>query len=273
MAPGADGWAVVEASRKSFSSELVSVSPVAPNIRSVSGLAHLAGEALSDVGCQGGAIAVILSDLTVRAFSLPVERRTKPEQMLAKVATRLPYPSHEAVFDTWRGGSGWALVAAVRRAVLGQYEEAVEAIGCRASWVDGASLIKIPDWSMEARPDGPNGPAEEDESDGDAPPLRVHVQRYPDHYSLSVFRGGELVDVRVKLNGAGDDARIADELARLPAMCGGAQYRQVSVQGEGAAALFEKLGQYDEMRECLLMGEDGHQAHLAALMAAIVRRG
>jgi hypothetical protein len=188
--------------------------------------------------------------------------------MLAKVASRLPYASDEAVFDTWRGASNWALVAAVRGAVLRQYEKAVEAVGCRVSWVDGASLIRIPDWSREASAERENGPGGE----GTSALLQVHVQLYPGHYSLSVFRGEELIDIRVKLIGGEDSSRIMDELIRLPAMSGDAEYAQLTIHGVGAATLLEKLGEHELMKGRVRLGENGHEAHLSSLMAALVRR-
>ena len=264
-------WAVVEKSERPFPPDMVSVSPAEPNVHSVSGLARVTGEALGEVGCQGARLALILSDLAVRAFALPVEKRTKPLQMLAKVASRLPYASHEAVFDTWRGASNWALVAAVRGAVLRQYEKAVEAVGCRVSWVDGASLIRIPDWSREVSAERENTGGGERTS----ALLQVHVQLYPGHYSLSVFRGEQLIDIRVKLIGAEDSGRIGrikDELTRLPAMSGDAEYAQLTIHGVGAATLLEKLGEHELMKGRVRLGDNGHEAHLSSLMATLVRR-
>ena len=124
---GGRDWVVVDTAERPFPADLVSTSPAEPNVQSVSGLARITGEALGEVECQGAGLSLILSDLAVRAFALPVAKRTKPVQMLANVASRLPYASQEAVFDTWRGGSRWVLFAAVRGAVLRQYEGAVEA--------------------------------------------------------------------------------------------------------------------------------------------------
>ena len=261
-------WVMVDTAERPFPADLVSTSPAEPNVQSVSGLARITGEALGEVECQGAGLSLILSDLAVRAFALPVAKRTKPVQMLANVASRLPYASHEAVFDTWRGGSRWVLFAAVRGAVLRQYEGAVEAVGCRVSWVDGASLIRIPDWSQEVGGERENGRGGEESSAR----MQVHVQLYPGHYSLSVFRGGELIDIRVKLVGGAESNRIMDELTRLPAMSGGAEYERLTIHGVGAGTLFEQLGEYKLMKGRVRLGEDGHQAHLSSLMATLVRR-
>ena len=261
-------WAVAETSERPFAPDVVSVSPAEPNVHSMSALARITGDALGEVGCQGAGLSLILSDLAMRAFAVPVEKRTKPREMLANVASRLPYASHEAVFDTWRGGSNWALVAAVRGAVLRQYESAVEAVGCRVSWVDGASLIRIPDWYREAKAERENGLRAEATS----APLQVHVQLYPGHYSLSVFRGGALTDIRVKLIAGEDGSRVINELTRLPAISGGSEYEQLTLYGVGAATLFEQLDEHELMKGRVRLGEDGHQAHLSSLMARLAGR-
>lgn len=253
-------WSLLDASRRPLPPDLLRVSPIEPNVRSVAELAHLAGETLEGVGCQGGRVAIILPDLALRAFALPLNGRLSSHQMLVQVASRLPYPGSEAVYDTWSGSPKWALLAVVRRAVLRQYEQTVEAVGCPAAWVNGASLVKIPEWTREASEDSDNG------SGGT---MRVHVQLYPDHYSLTVFQHGDLSDFRVKL--LQHPSRLVDELVRLPTMFGGVEYRQISVHGERAAALMEELEESGLPKGRAQLGENGQEAHVAALMLAMVQ--
>jgi hypothetical protein len=248
----------VTASRLEIPPELVSVSVIEPNIRGVSKFAQLAGEALQTVGGVGKRIALVLPDMAIRAFVFPRKTRTTRAELAGQIAPRLSYPEQEAHVDTWSSPSG-TLVAAVRRAVLRQYEQALEALGCHVAWVDGASLIGIPEWVGSPSGEGSDG-------------LRILVQLYARHYALSVLRQGELLDIRTKLRGRGDDPRVVEQLSRLPTIFDGAPIREVTVQGEGARALAEQLDGYGLSIEPSVIGNDGEEAHLTYALGLLLRR-
>ena len=252
----------IETSRRDLPSGLVSVSSMKTNVRGVSRLARLAGEALEAVQCPGGKLAVVLPDLAIRAFVFPKEGKSTSSETLARVASRLPYPSDEALLDTWQGPAGWVLAAVVRRVVLRQYEQALEALGCSAAWVDGASLVCIPKWARDAL----------DEAEGSPAGLRVHVQLYQGHYSLTIFRRADLVDVRVKLRASTDVDRIVTELHRLPSLYSEEECCEISIRGEGAGALFAKLEANGLTGGRIQMGEDGEEEHLRCLLETLLRR-
>jgi hypothetical protein len=252
----------IESSRLEMPPELVSVSVIEPNIRGVSKFAQLAGEALDCVGGSGKRIALALPDMAVRAFVFPKGAKTTRAEVLTRIAPRLSYPEGEARFDTWSSPSG-TVVAAVRQAVLRQYEQALEALGCHVAWVDGASLIGIPEWVGSDLPSDSSG-----SSDG----IRILVQLYPRHYTLSVLRQGEMLDFRTKLRSSGDESRIAEQLSRLPTIFEGAQFREVTVRGEGAGALAEQLGAVGLGREQIFIGDEGEEAHLTHTMGLLLRR-
>jgi hypothetical protein len=253
---------LIETSRRDYPSGLVSVSPAEPNIRSVSTLARLAGEALEEVQFTGGKVAAVLPDLAIRCFVLPREYRGAPSKMLSQLAPRLPYPSDEALMDAWQAPAGWILAAAVRRVVLGQYEQALEAIGCRAAWVDGASLVHIPGWARGALREAGDGPGG----------LRVHVQLYLRHYTVVVFDRAELLDVRVKLRAPGDADVVAEELRRLPSLYDGGDCREISIRGEGGGVLATMLEMSGGDRGEPVLYEDGEEDHLQCLLTTLMLR-
>jgi len=256
------GGSLVETSRRDYPAGLVSVSAGEPNVRSVSSLARLAEEALHEVQCPGGKVAVVLPDLAIRCVVLPREGKSAPSKILEQLAPRLPYASAEALVDTWEGPTGRLLAAAVRRAVLRQYEQALEAVGCRAAWVDGASLVHIPGWARQSVAESGAAP------DG----IRLHVQLYVEHYTVVVFRGGALVDVRVKLRAPGDADRVAEELRRLPSHYDGAECRALSIRGEGGGALATALETHG-WNECeTRLHEEGQEDHLRCLLATLISR-
>jgi hypothetical protein len=241
----------------------VSASPIEPNIRAVSKLAQLAGEAMGSVGTSGKKVALVLPDMAIRAFVLAGDVKPTLTELSARIAPRLSYPQGEARLSTWQGPSSWTVVAAVRQVVLRQYEQALEALGYHVAWVDGASLAVLPDWVREDQRSDPNN---------NASGLRILVQLYPRHYTLSVLCGSELLDIRTKLRSFGDESRIVEQIARLPSLFNGAELQEVTVRGEGAAALAAELEIPGIGPRRVHMGDDGEEAHLAYALELLLRR-
>lgn len=260
---GSPKCASVETRRQDMPTDLISVSPVEPNIRAVSKLAMLAGKALEELDGAGRQVAMILPDLALRTFVFPADRKISPTEIVAEMAPRLPYPQTEARFDTWQAPTGWTLAAAIRLVVLRQYEQALEALGCHVSYVDGASLVRLPEWARRAQHE-----ASQDDSDG----LRVHVQLYPRHYSLAVMRCADLLDVRIKLRDGEDEPRIAEQLFRLPSLFGGVRDPAVSVRGAGATRLARQLEDGGINPNHVELGEEGEEAHLQSLLEILLGR-
>jgi hypothetical protein len=147
--------------------------------------------------------------------------------------------------------------------VLRQYEQALEVLGCHVAWVDGASLVSIPEWVHKDR--------ESDSSDG-AGGLRVLVQLYPRHYTLSVLQRGELLDIRTKLRSPGDESRITEQISRLPSIFEGAHIEEVTLRGEGARSLGALLEVSGLGGGQVLLGDDGEEAHLTYVLELLLRR-
>lgn len=248
----------LETRRLSIPPDLITVSPLEPNIRAASTLAQIAAEALEPFQAAGGEVAVALPDLAVRVFVFP--SKLQAEEIRSRIGPRLAYPRDEARIDTWRAPAGWMLVAAIRGVVLRQYEQILEALGCRVIWADAASLIPIPDWTRE----GTAG-------DGTAD-LRIHVQLYSRHYTLCVMRKADMLDVRTKLRGPADEDRIAIHLFRVPSLFEAGDDMYVSVHGMGAPALVEHLRAGGLSPERIQSGSDDEEAHLGSLLEVLLRR-
>jgi hypothetical protein len=255
-------FVVLDLFRQELPEGLVAPSSVDLNIRSVAELARLSGEALGRVGCRGGRLGLLLPDLALRGFVLPLAQDVGREGLLDSLAPRLAFPRAEAVVDSWRSGPSSFLAAVVHRQILHQYEHTFEALGCQPSVVLPASMAALPDWTRSARSTA-GGRA--------AGSLVVHLQLYPRHYTLSVFRGAELVDVRLKLASDGP-SQIIEETGRLASFYDRADLDGLSIRGERAGEVYELAVAARLAPGRTELGEEGEQAHLAALFPAVAPR-
>jgi Tfp pilus assembly PilM family ATPase len=237
---------------------LIESSAVTPNIQSVGELAQIVERALADVGVARERLALVLPDLATTTVVLPArERSRRPARELRReLAAGLPYPVGEARCDFWRGQHDEILGVAVRTAVVQQYERIVEAVDCQLGWVDSASVCHIPSQvSRRVR----------------AERLEVHAQLYADHYCLTVVRGGELIDTRIKLRSAGDFERVAREVLRAPVLHDSETIDSLHLSGKDAAAVAELLrdaGVGEVRVDC-----DGERQHLVSSIERLLERG
>ena len=251
-----------ETRRREIPPDLLSLSAVEPNIKAVSKLAQLAEQELEEVGGVGHQVALVLPDLAIRSFVFPSDMKAQPAELMTRIAPRLSYPRSEARMDIWQAPAGWTLAAAVRDVVLRQYEQALEAFGCHVVWVDGASLIPIPDWAEDAQ----------ERSRVCLDETSIYVQLYPGHYTLSVMRNADMLDVRTKLRDSGDEARIAEHLLRLPLLFGAKECDRILVEGQGAAGVADSLAGRGLAQEKIKLGALDEEAHLAHLLETLLRR-
>ena len=233
---------------------LIEPSSVTPNIRSVSELAQLAEGALGELEARREGVVVLLPDRSIVTALYTSRRGASEKELQAAMGAKLAFPSREARFDFWRGRGGVVLGAAVREVVAEQYEQVVEATDSRLGWVDSVSLARIPDW---ARPSGGSG-------------LDVQLQLHANHYCLSVFLEGSLVDLRIKLRPAGILDGVQREVTRLPALHGVA-LRAITVLGEGAAALAAALEEIPDLGR-VHVEDDGEERLLASALKALLER-
>jgi hypothetical protein len=148
------------------------------------------------------------------------------------------------------------LAASVREAVARQYEEIVEALECRLAWVDAVSLARVPRLSPERG-------------------LDVDLQLYRQHYALTVFRDGELVDVRTKLRAGGDVESLCREVLRVPALHaagGGEAIDSLCVLGADAAAIAAELEGAPTVHR-IRVDDDDEDRHLQSSVETLLARG
>lgn len=232
-------------------------SPVALNIHSVREVARLASEMVDELSGRGATASVLLPDLSVVSAVFPPSQGAAERDLGSRLAARFGFPASEARSDFWRGGKGEVLAAAVREAVVRQYEQVIEAAECRPGWIDAASLVRIPSWA--------------DASESDPGTILVEALLYLDHYTLMLFRGGELIDVRTRLRSGDDIDAVAAEIRRLPAIYDFPALGAVTLSGEGASACARILSE-SRVEARLSLENDGEERQLEAALQALLQR-
>lgn len=243
--------------RREIPPGLLIPSSTSPNIQSVSEVARLASEIIDELGGRGATVSMLLPDLAVVSAVIPPERSSTAPEIRSELGPRLGFPVSEARSDFWRGEKGEVLAAAVREAVVRQYEQVVEATECRVGWVDSASLVRIPAW------------AEASKSDPGITLLEALL--YRDHYVLALFRGGELVDLRMRLRSGDDVDAVACEIRRVPAIYGLDALGTVALSGEGASPCARLLAEA-RMEARLSPEEEDEEKQLEASLVALRKR-
>ena len=249
--------------RKVLPEGLVVVSPSQPNIQSVGEFAQIVETVLEAVGARRERLALALPDLAITNAVFPGRGRASERELRKELASMLPYAVGEARCDFWRGRRDEVLAAAVRDAVALQYEQIVEAVDCRPAWVDGLSLTRIPSWSARSSRTGE---------------LDVALQLYTGHYCLTVFREGELVDVRTKLRTAGDLELVCREVLRVPALHASSDsdaedsIDSLSLFGADAVSVATALEDSSRVR-AIRIETDDEDRHLESSIETLVARG
>jgi hypothetical protein len=192
-----------------------------------------AGEALRGVlrGLEAGRgrVSMILPDGVARMGLLEVPTGVAPEEYARfRWAQGLPYPAAEAIVDVLPLGEGRAVVAAVRRGVVLEYEAVAARAGLSPARVDLAPLAAL---SALVR-DPPAEAAAVDVILGDAA------------YCLAGSHDGALRVLRNRRRdaGASEAERLCREVDRTAALAGnGTGPPSVRVVGAGARALIGEL--------------------------------
>ena len=203
---------------KAIPSGLVNISSVEPNFDSVSQIAQLAAEAARELDAHRLPTSLVLPDLALTTVVCHPEAEGL-DGAQKELMARLPFQQKEMRTDFWHGSEGEVLGACIREAIIRQYEQIAEAAAGELGWVDSASLVKIPEWAASRKPD-----------EG----LSVELVLYAQHYSVVVFEGARLVDVRSKLRAAEDFAGAVAELGRLATLYNQPNVSWVIVSGDQA---------------------------------------
>jgi hypothetical protein len=227
--------------RRDIPPGLLVPSAVAPNIHSVREVAQLASGMVDELSGRGATAAVLLPDLSVVNAVFPALPGAVERDLGSKLASRFGVPAPEARSDSWKGGKGEVLGAAVREAVVRQYEQVIEAAECRPGWIDAASLVRIPSWA--------------EASESEPGTTVVQALLYRDHYALTIFREGELIDVRIRLRSGDDVDAVAAEIRRLRVLYEVPALGAVALSGEGASDCARLLS--ESRVDARLSWEDG----------------
>jgi hypothetical protein len=229
-------------------------SPVSRNVLRPAEL----GEALSRLRARlgrTGPATLVLPEGTARLVLLDVNGESLRDYARFRLAAGLPYPLDEAVVDVLRVGSGRALAAAVRRAVVEEYEAAAAAAGFERERVDLAPFVGIA--GLLGR--------------GERSP-RVHALLGESAMSLAAVDGSGLAAFRQRRRdpGPGEPERLAAEAARTARLLGNGGDFQLSVSGSGASRIGEELassGLAVEVSSAAVDAPGGEAAWLAGLLA------
>jgi len=243
--------------RRDLPSGLLVPSAVSPNIHSVREVAQLVSSMVDELSSRGATASVLLPGLSVVSAVSSASGEAAERDLGSKLAARFGFPASEARSDFWRGGKGEVLGAAVREAVVRQYEQVIEAAECRPGWIDAASLVRVPSLA--------------DGSTLDPGTIQVAALLYRDHYALMLFREGELLDVRTRLRSVDDAAAVAAEIERLPAIYGVPALGAVRLSGEGASACARLLSE-SRFDTRLSLEDDGEEKEIEAALAALLKR-
>jgi hypothetical protein len=201
-------------------------SPLDRNLRDVDQVQDALARLAESLGA--GRTILVLPDGVARFLILEAPGSDVPADYARyRLGQGLPYPPEEAVVDVLRLGRGRGVGAAVRRAVVEEYEAAATRAGLTPDRVDLAPLAALE--RLLRRPPGRG--------------VGVDVILGDAALSLAVFRDGGLLAFRSRRRdpGAGELERVWREVERSAALTGAGVLPRVRIVGSGAAAAIREL--------------------------------
>jgi hypothetical protein len=180
---------------------------------------------------RGGRATVVLPDGVARVALVDLPEGAEPrDYVLFRLAPSLPFPAGEAIVDVLPAAGRRVVGAAVRRATVAEYEQAVAGAGLDVEQVHLAPLVALAGLMRSGSRDA------------------VHAVLGDVALCLAAFCGGLPVALRNRRRdgSSGEAARLHREAARTWDLAGdgGAPMRLV-VSGTGAARLRRDLGEVD----------------------------
>jgi len=171
--------------------------------------------------------SLILPDGLARAVLLDVPGGVEPREFARfRIAPTLPYPAEEAIVDVLPVGRRRVIAAAVRRAVIEEYEAVLAEVGVGRERVDIAPLAAVAALLRQ-------------------PPARraVDVILGDTAFSLAAFHDAELKVFRTRRRHCGPEEpdRLREEVARAADLAGDGAPPRVRVVGTGALQLIQSL--------------------------------
>jgi hypothetical protein len=197
-----------------------------PNLADAEAVRSAIARALSRVSRPR--VTLVLPDGIARlALVEPPRGVAAREYVRYRLASSLPWPAGEAGFDALDAGHGRVVGAAVRRATVAEYEQAVAAVGAAVEQAHLAPLL-----ALAALLRGRGGEA-------------VHAVLGDVALCLALVRDGELLALRSRRRdrSPGEASRLREELLRLAAHgAGGNGGVPLVVSGAGASLLRPQIG-------------------------------
>jgi hypothetical protein len=205
----------------------LSVSPSAANLIRPDEVGEALARALGALGHAAPRVHLVLPDGLARLalMSLPADAEPR-EYVRFRLASSLPWPVSEAIVDVLPLGRGSLAAAAVRRAAVAEYEQALASAGRSVESVTLAPFLALTTISYGPR---------------DA----VHVLLGDAAATLVAVRGGRISALRSRRRdaSAGEADRLVAEAARTARLGGdGAVPPRVVWTGSGAAGLQQEAG-------------------------------
>jgi hypothetical protein len=122
----------------------LSPSPSGPNLQRPEEVREALRQALDANGRPSAAATLVLPDGVGRLALLPLPAGAEAREFVRfRLATSLPYPSAEAIVDVLPAGNDLVVGAALRRAAVAEYEQAVASLGVAVERVYLAPLVAL----------------------------------------------------------------------------------------------------------------------------------
>ncbi len=203
-------------------------------------------------GLGGGSVTLVLPDGVARVALVELrEDADLRDYVLFRLAASLPFPAGEAIVDALSAGGRRVVAAAVRRATVAEYEQAVASAGFKVERVHLAPLVALAGLMRAGERDA------------------VHAVLGEVALCLAAFRGGAPVALRNRRRdrSAGEASRLREEASRAAASAGngtgtvrlvvsgaGAAGLRRELEGEGAGPGLEGPGEWPEAAETAWLG-------------------
>ena len=218
-----------------------------PNLADPESVRAAAAKVLDGLG--RGRVTLVLPDGVARLVLVEPPRGVLASECVRyRLASSLPWPADEGVFDALDAGSGRVVGAAVRRATVAEYEQAASAAGARVEEVHLAPLVALAGLLRERHADA------------------VHALLGDVAMCLVLVREGEIRALRNRRRdrSQGEAARLREELVRLAPL---------AANGNGSVPLVVSGSDAPRLRPDLASGAAGNRAAAAPTLSSGAEAG
>jgi hypothetical protein len=152
VAPSVKGLRLRALAHQPLPTDAVTPAATGRNLADPDSVRAATGKVLDGLG--RGRVTLVLPDGVARLVLVEPPRGVLAREYVRyRLATSLPWPADEGVFDTLDVGPGRAVGAAVRRATVAEYEHAVSAAGATVEQVHMAPLLALAGLLRDRRAD------------------------------------------------------------------------------------------------------------------------